>query len=88
MQVWRARPHEAVSEPVFAARPGSTGEGVGYLLATIFDERRNASHLAILDAEEIEQGPIARAYLDHRVPAGFHGSFVASTGPEFANPPA
>ena len=80
MQLWRAGEHESVSEPVFVARPGSQDEGVGYLLATVFDERRNASHLAILDAQNIEAGPLARAHLDHRVPAGFHGSFVPRSG--------
>ncbi|MES2895005.1 MAG: carotenoid oxygenase family protein [Pseudomonadota bacterium] len=77
MKLWRAPEHCAVSEPVFAAKPGSSEEGVGYLLATVFDARRNRSHLAVLDAMDLEAGPIARAHLDHRVPAGFHGSFVA-----------
>ncbi len=76
MRLWRAPEHHAVSEPVFAPRPGSMDEGDGYLLATVFDEGRNASHLVVLDAREIENGPIARAHLDHRVPAGFHGIFV------------
>ena len=76
MRLWRAPSGQAVSEPVFAARPGCDDEGVGYLLFTVFDERRNASHLAIADAERVEDGPLARAHLDHRVPAGFHGSFV------------
>jgi carotenoid cleavage dioxygenase-like enzyme len=77
MRLWRAPRGQSVSEPVFAPAPGASEEGVGYLLATIFDEARNASHLAVLDAQRVEQGPIARAHLDHRVPAGFHGSFVA-----------
>lgn len=76
MRMWRAPDGCAVSEPVFAARPASTAEGDGYLLATVYDEGRNASHLTILDARKIEDGPVARAFLDHRVPAGFHGSFV------------
>ncbi len=76
MRLWRAPAGQSVSEPVFAPAPGPPSEGVGYVLATIFDERRNASHLAILDAERVEAGPIARAHLDHRVPVGFHGSFV------------
>lgn len=78
MQLWRAPDGQAVSEPVFVARSGATEEGDGYLLATVFDERRNASHLAILEAQHVEQGPVARAYLDHRLPAGFHGSFVVA----------
>lgn len=76
MRLWRAPEHQAVSEPVFAARPGSSEEGAGYLLATVFDERRNASHLVVLDAGHVEKGPLACAHLDHRLPAGFHGSFV------------
>ena len=65
----------AVSEPVFVAKAQSAGEGEGYLLATVFDEARSASHLAVLDAQHVEDGPIARADLDHRVPMGFHGSW-------------
>jgi all-trans-8'-apo-beta-carotenal 15,15'-oxygenase len=60
---------------VFVARRGGSDEGDGYVLATIFEERRNASHLAIFDARRIDDGPLARAYLDHRVPLGFHGSW-------------
>ena len=78
MALWRAAPGQAVSEPVFVAARGSQKEGDGYLLATVFDEACNASHLAVLDAQRIEEGPIARAFLDHRVPAGFHGTFVAT----------
>jgi carotenoid cleavage dioxygenase len=77
MRLWRAPGRQAVSEPVFVARRGSSEEGEGYLLATVFDETRNASHLVVLDARDVEAGPLARAHLDHRVPAGFHGSFVA-----------
>ncbi|MDP3854082.1 carotenoid oxygenase family protein [Phenylobacterium sp.] len=77
MALWRAPERQAVSEPVFVARAGSTQEGDGWLLATVFDEARNASHLVVLDALRLEDGPVARAHLDHRVPAGFHGSFVA-----------
>ena len=46
-------------------------------MTNIFDEARNASHLAIFDAEQIEEGPIARAMLDHRVPVGFHATWRA-----------
>jgi carotenoid cleavage dioxygenase len=28
-----------------------------------------------LDAENIEQGPIGKAMLEHRVPFGFHGNW-------------
>lgn len=81
MRLWRAGERQTVSEPVFTPRSPSADEGDGFLLATVFDEARNASHLAVFDAREIERGPIARAHLDHRVPAGFHGSFDARERP-------
>lgn len=78
MCAWAAAPGQAVSEPVFVPRALDGPEGAGYLLVTVFDACRNASHLAVFDAEDLRAGPIARAFLDHRVPAGFHGSFVPS----------
>ncbi len=78
MRVYAAGPRCAVAEPVFVPRNRDARDGDGYLLTNIFDEDRNASHLAIFDAEEIERGPIARAHLDHRVPVGFHGLWKAA----------
>ncbi len=63
----------AVSEPIFVPRSAGSDEGDGFLLAVVFDERSNRSHLAIFDAQHLEEGPRARALLDHRVPLGFHG---------------
>lgn len=75
LPTYAAGPRSAVAEPVFVPRSRGAAEGDGYLLTNIFDEDRNASHLAIFDAQEIERGPIARAHLDHRVPVGFHGQW-------------
>jgi carotenoid cleavage dioxygenase len=75
MQTFHFGDRHAVSEPVFVSKSRSSAEGDGYLLATVFDESRNASHLAVFDAQRIDDGPIARAHLDHRVPMGFHGSW-------------
>jgi len=61
------------SEPIFVAS-GET-EGEGYLLANLYDAREDKSQLVILDAQNVSDGPIARAYLDHRVPFGFHGNW-------------
>jgi carotenoid cleavage dioxygenase-like enzyme len=63
------------SEPVFVARSDDAAEGEGYLLANVYDEERRASHLVVLDAENVSSGPLAKAYLDHRVPLGFHGNW-------------
>ena len=76
MHVYAAGTQYAVAEPVFAARGLDGAEGDGYLLTNIYDETRDASHLAIFDARQIERGPIARAHLAHRVPVGFHAIWV------------
>lgn len=72
MKIYRAGSNFAVAEPVFIPKTSGCAEGEGFVMTNIFDEKRNASHLAIFDAQAIEQGPIARAHLDHRVPVGFH----------------
>jgi len=43
----------------------------------IRDESR--SDLLILDTSDLEQGLIARVHLSHRVPVGFHGSWVPAS---------
>ena len=50
-------------------------EGEGFLLAHVYDANRGASHLAIMDAQNVAAGPLAKAYLDHRIPYGFHGNW-------------
>ena len=77
MRVYSAGARCAVAEPIFVPRHSSSKEGEGYLMTNIFDQARNASHLAIFDAEHLEEGPIARAMLDHRVPVGFHATWRA-----------
>lgn len=77
MKIYTAGQRFAMAEPVFVPKQEGSGEGEGegYLLTNVFDEDRNASHLAVFDAEQIESGPIARAHLGHRVPVGFHGNW-------------
>jgi carotenoid cleavage dioxygenase-like enzyme len=76
LEVYRPSTPCAVSEPIFVARNATAAEGVGYLLTVNFDERRNASYLAVHDALDMQRSPIACAHLDHRVPMGFHGTWV------------
>ncbi len=65
----------ATNEPVFVPKSASAAEGEGFLLANVYDANRQASHLVVLDAENLAAGPLAKAYLDHRVPFGFHGNW-------------
>ena len=65
----------AVSEPIFVPKSAAAAEGEGYLLAYVYDAGRQASHLLVLDAQNVSAGPLATAYLNHRIPFGFHGNW-------------
>jgi carotenoid cleavage dioxygenase len=74
-EAWQCGKGNGAGEPVFA-RAGKA-EDEGYLLTFIYDAARGASDLAILDAQRLEKGPVARVHLPRRVPYGFHGSWLA-----------
>ncbi len=78
-QVYDVGPGCGTNEPVFVPRTDDAEEGDGFLLANVYDENRRASHLVILDAQNVADGPLATAYLDHRVPYGFHGNWRQNT---------
>lgn len=73
---FRFEAHELPSEAVFAPRPGATREDEGWLVTLVYDARTHESHWAVLDAAHLAEGPVARAYLGHHVPLGFHGAWV------------
>jgi all-trans-8'-apo-beta-carotenal 15,15'-oxygenase len=74
---WRPPPGQYPSEPVFAPRPGGTGETDGWVLVLVYDESTRTSHVAVLDAEAPEAGPVGRAHFDHHVPFTLHGTWVS-----------
>ncbi len=84
--LWSAAPHGYVSEPVFVPRgpanaaglyPEITGaEDDGWVLTLVYDGQADRTDVVILDAQTLEQGPIARLHLKHHVPYGLHGTFT------------
>lgn len=66
------------SEPAFAPRPGAEAEDDGYLLTYVTNLADSTSSLLILDAQNIEQAPLAEVHLPQRVPLGFHATWVDS----------
>ena len=64
-------------EPVFVPAENATSEDDGYLLSFVYDEADHKSELIIVDASKPAAEPVARVHLPVRVPAGFHGSWVA-----------
>jgi carotenoid cleavage dioxygenase len=69
---------DCASEPVFVPRGDDAAEGDGWVLSVLYRGATRTSELAVFEALAVEQGPVARALLDTRVPNGFHGSWVPS----------
>ena len=67
--------HDAVGEPIFVPKTRDSEEGEGYLIALAYKGRENISELMILDAQQVEKGPIGKVLLPHRIPYGFHGNW-------------
>lgn len=64
--------HQMVEEHVFA--PKARGRG-GYLIGTTLNLRVAAMELHVLDAERIDDGPLASFSVDAPLPLGFHGTW-------------
>ncbi|MGB0878787.1 MAG: carotenoid oxygenase family protein [Mycobacterium sp.] len=69
-------PGNSFCEPVFTPRPGAAEEDEGWLLSVEYQADHHRSRLVILDAKDLEGGPMATAQLTHHIPQGFHGNFA------------
>ena len=58
--------------------PGGAGEGEGWLLTYVWNHMTDESVLAVLDALNVQAGPVAEVVLPRRVPFGFHGTWFPS----------
>jgi carotenoid cleavage dioxygenase len=77
---WFSGETSHVGEPVFAPDPSGTAEDDGWLLATCHDDATNESQVVVLDAQDVDAGPIARVHMPRRLPFGFHANwFPADT---------
>lgn len=38
--------------------------------------QRHTAEFVVLDAQKVDQGPLARIKLKHHIPYGFHGTFT------------
>ena len=74
---WSPGPNSGVQEPCFAPRKPNSPEGDGYLLALVNRMAENRSDLVILDAKNIDAGPVAIVKLPVRVRTTFHGMWVS-----------
>lgn len=76
-EVHHVGPDIFVGEAVFVPAKGGTAEDDGWLMSIITPDGGAASSLIIVDAKAMSSRPIATVLLPRRVPAGFHGSWVA-----------
>jgi all-trans-8'-apo-beta-carotenal 15,15'-oxygenase len=60
-------------EPVLV--PRADGPGAAWVLSVVYDGGRDASCVAVVDADRPEEGPVARAWFDHGIPLSFHGAW-------------
>jgi all-trans-8'-apo-beta-carotenal 15,15'-oxygenase len=84
---WRLEPGQYTQEAIFAEKAGDSGvEDDGYLLNLVFDGRTRRSFLQVLDAQDLNKGPLARLHLKGHVPYSFHSTFFS--GKTFFGPAA
>jgi carotenoid cleavage dioxygenase len=81
-------PHgDGNSEPVFVPRVGAAennvdiditiDDGAGWVLSCVYRAATDRTDLIVLDASDIASGPVATVHLPRRIPAGFHGAWLA-----------
>lgn len=79
-QLWSAAPQGFVSEPIFVPRNSSDSSNLseddGWVLSVVYDAAYDRSDVVILNARDLNQGPVAKLHLKHHVPYGLHGSFA------------
>ena len=63
-------------EAVFVERANSTAEDDGWLMAFVHAHDASSASFVVLDAQDIERGPVAEVPLPQAVPYGFHGNWV------------
>jgi len=75
--LYNAGPDTSLAECCFAPKSADAPEGAGYLMgvATRNDENGRAD-LVILDAEHLDEGPVATVHLPMRAPGQVHGWWV------------
>ena len=75
-QTFELPPGVTCSESPFAPKRGAVAEDDGYLVSFVSDEAQATSECWILDARRIEDGPIARVALPHKLKSGTHSTWA------------
>jgi all-trans-8'-apo-beta-carotenal 15,15'-oxygenase len=80
---WQAPHQYFITAPEFIPRPGGTEEDDGWVVAVAFNSDTLSSEVVLLDAGEVEKGPIAVLEVPSPLPHGVHGNWTdAYYGPQ------
>ena len=74
--LYNAGPGVSLAELCFAPKSKDSGEGVGYIIGVATQRDQSRSDLIILDAEHLEDGPVATIHLPVRAAGQIHGWWV------------
>ena len=79
VEVWEPGPYRFVLEPKFIPRQSTAGaardgeeEDDGWIIAQLFDSKEERSEIVILDAKDLQKGPVAVVALPQAMPSALH----------------
>ncbi|MGH8611734.1 MAG: carotenoid oxygenase family protein [Gammaproteobacteria bacterium] len=64
------------SESPFAPRVGAVDEDDGYVVSFVIDDNKGTSECWVFDAKRIQDGPVARVALPHKISSGTHSCWA------------
>jgi carotenoid cleavage dioxygenase len=73
---WHCKSSSSLQECQFVPRSAKSPEGAGYLIGLVNNFETMLSELVVLDAEYLEDGPLATVKLPLRLRNGIHGTWV------------
>lgn len=77
-EVHRLGEDQFCSGSSFVPRVRGLHEDDGWIISFVHDEVTNTSQVHIIDTQRFEGAPVAKITMPHRVPYGFHGTFIHS----------
>ena len=67
---------ESAEEHIYVPDPAHGSSDGGWILGTALNFKTGKTSLNVFDAAHLQEGPIARLYMDYAIPLGLHGNFV------------
>jgi carotenoid cleavage dioxygenase len=64
------------SEPIFVPKSAGSDEDDGFVITCIYRAATDTTDVAVLDARNLSDAPLALIELPRRIPAGFHGAWL------------